>query len=580
MGFTRRQLIIRGAAGGAAVTLGRALPSFGAPVPLAPYVDALPIPAPMPAFARDAAGNATAFRVGATEIGHKLHRDLPAAKVWAYGAWNGGSGVTGASWPGPTMIVRRGVPVNVSYYNGLPATPLFAETDQLILRHIADTAHVPIAQIPPVRLLTHLHGGHISAAADGNPHHTPLLDELLPGESRTVTYANDQAAALAWYHEHSLGITRSNVYAGLAGGYVITDPASGAANLPAAAQDIPLIIQDRLVDPATGALVYPGPGVPAGRAWIPEFFGDLAVVNGKVWPYVEVEPRIYRLRLLNGCNARFLNLRLFANVSGSLTPTQIGTDLGWLAAPAAVRDVTLAPAERADIVVDFSNLAGQDVELRTMPLPPGVVSPATPLARSGIMQFRVRGTRRTGMAPTLPARTSLPATTTVVVHTMEEVMDPANGAPLMALLDGKLFHDPMSAADRIKNGAVVDWLLVNVTADTHPIHLHLVDFEVVSRQRLDVKRYLSRLATFRADPAWMSKPMPDPAPFLTGKASGPAASERGPKDTVRANPGEVTRIRARFKVPNGTPLPAKYVWHCHILEHEDNDMMRPYDVVA
>jgi FtsP/CotA-like multicopper oxidase with cupredoxin domain len=450
--------------------------------------------------------------------------------------------------------------------------------------------------IEPVRITTHLHGGHVSAAADGNPYRVPLDEETLPGQTQSVRYANDQGAALAWYHDHALGITRSNVMSGLAGGYLITDPDDAATGLPPLARDIPLILQDRLIDPQTGQLVYPGPGLPPGREWIPEFFGDVMLVNGGIWPELVVRPRTYRLRLLNGSNARFYNLRFVASTDGLMSVTQIGTDLGYLPEPARTKEILAAPAERCDLIVDFSGLAGQTVELRDTILPPGTVSPASPLPRRGIMRFTVSGATASDPVPSLPVPPSSPEADRRIVRTLEEVMDPAASFPLMALLDGKMFHDPLSAADRIRNGTTVEWDLVNLTADTHPIHLHLVDFEVVHRQKLDVRRYLEALAASRTDPedpssvwdpvlregydGWMSEPLPDPDPFLRSRVVRAPATERGPKDTVRANPGEVTRIRATFRVPDDAPLPARYVWHCHILEHEDNDMMRPYRVVS
>ena len=576
--ITRRALLQRGLAGGLGVALGpRLTPAFGSRPALTPYRDPLTVPAALPPFATSASGAPTEFRVGLAQISRQLHSELPGpADVWAYGGWNG-SAVVGASYPGPTLVVRRGVPVTVTYFNRLPAGALFPESDPVILDHLRAGGHA--GAIPPVRVNTHLHGGHISAAADGNPHHVPLAHEITPGGSQTMTYANDQRAALAWYHDHAVGITRSNVMSGLAGGYLITDPGDGASGLPEGAFDIPLIIQDRLVDPATGRLVYPGPGLPDGRTWVPEFFGDVVLVNGGIWPHLVVEPRKYRLRVLNGSNARLYNLRFFASVDGALRVHQIGTDLGYLAEPVATRDVLCAPAERCDLIVDFTYLAGQTVELRDMRLPAGVVSPASRLQRAGIMQFRVEGTRVKRPLPTLPAPTPKLTATRRIVRTLEEVMDESNDEPLMALLDGKLFHDPMNAEDRIADGTTVLWEIVNLTADSHPIHLHLVDFEVLDRQSIDVRRYLAALAARREDPAWMDAPHPDPAPYLIGKATRAPATERGPKDTVRADPRLVTRIKATFKVPAGTPLPAKYVWHCHILEHEDNDMMRPYEVV-
>ena len=241
------------------------------------------------------------------------------------------------------------------------------------------------------------------------------------------------------------------------------------------------------------------------------------------------------------------------------------------------------------MLVDFRQLAGQRVELRSMPLPKGTVNPATPLARREVMQFRVAATPAGGnVTPSLPNQPAVApdAGARVITHTLEEVMGPAG--PVRVLLDGKKFTDPLSPDDKITDGDTVFFDLVNTTADTHPIHLHLVHFSVVSRQRFDVRGYLAALNAARpgwnaldhtGPDAWMSQNVPSVSPFL-GKLGTVDPNERGYKDTVRANPGDVTRIAAKFEVPAGQTLPARYVWHCHILEHEDNDMMRPYQVVA
>ena len=607
--LTRREFIARGAAGGVVLTVPFAPRALGAQPPLTPYVDKLVIP-PVLTPATASSGVPKSYKVAAVAVNQRLHRDLPRkTPMWGYADYRTGTPV-GACSPGPTMIGMRGTPVQVTYTNKLPSTPLFGEDDPLILHHIAEAAGVSMSSIPPVRINTHLHGGRISGNADGNPYATKLSGELTPGKSKTVTYLNDQAEALAWYHDHAVGITRRNVYSGLAGGFVIADPESPVTGLPGGEYDVPLIIQDRELEmdalgALTGRLSYPGTMMmPApGRTWVPEFFGRFAMVNGKIWPYMEVEPRLYRFRLLNGSQSRFYALRLFSTVVGAVPFRMIGTDLGWLSTddrnPLPVQRILLAPAERADVLVDFSDLAGSRVVLRDNPLPAGTASPAPPMHQDGIVQFRVAGSKRSVSFPTLPSPTKAPTAARKITHTLEEVIDPATAMPKFALLDGKLFHDPLQAkatnaagatvagADVVKAGQAVMLELVNLTADTHPIHTHLTDFRVVSRQAIDTKAYQAALDAQRTgwdpvahtgDTAWMGKLLPNPSSYVKDGSRAADAIENGPKDTVRANPGEVTRIVGTFSLPAGVSAPQKYVWHCHILEHEDNDMMRPIEV--
>ena len=543
--LTRRQVLTRGAAGGLGLALARGatLPAYAATPRLAKFVDAVPVPGNgWPVIDLRAGGAAT---IPLRQASFKVHRDLPAARMWAYG--NGG---TQSTYLGPTLLVEKGVPVDVTYRSDLPATPLFP----------ADPRLVP-AGAPAVRTNTHLHGGHIAASSDGNPYATPVSGELTPGATQTQTYENSQPGALLFYHDHALGITRTNVYAGLAGGYLIHDAAEDALNLPSGAFDVPLILQDRTFT-KTGALSYPA-------AWAPEFFGDTVLVNGRAWPFMNVQPRKYRLRLLNGSNSRFYHLRF----SRPVTVHQIGGELGLLPAPVRVTSILIAPAERADVVVDFSRQAGQRVVVTDTPLPAGTVSPTRPLG--DVMQFRVAA--GTAADPSsLPSNLggSAPNLTAGVRRylTLDEVMG-RGGKPVTALINNTHFHHPdgtvVAPTETPALGATEQWDILNLTADTHPIHVHLVNLQVVERQPLDLAAYMPRLDAARAagDPGTVLAPT---AAELIGAPVRPPAWERGPKDTVRANPGEVTRIRATFDKPG------RYVYHCHILEHEDNDMMRPF----
>ncbi len=531
--------------------------SLGAPKP--PPLGEFTTPLPLPAKATPIAPNQYEFMLAETT--QQLHPSFgPVTKVWGYG-----DGTHATSYPGPTLELQRGTPVNVNWTNGLPQNHLLPVDTRLTHEETDDP-----------QTLTHLHGGFVSAAADGNPAVTPGFSA---GATQAVSYANAQAAAPTWYHDHVLGMTRLNVLAGLAG-FAITRDANdtgaepNGAGLPGGGYEIPLAIQDRSFDDG-GQLSYPTQPPPLGP-WVPEFFGDNVVVNGAVTPFANVEPRKYRFRILNGSNARIYNLQ----IEGAPPMSQVGTDLGLLIQPVAIKGVVVAPGERADVVVDFAKLAGQNVVVRNVALPAGVVSPAPKLTT--VMQFRV-GTSVTSPGPaTLPATlpgepVNLPKNGFAAQRnvTLEEVLD-ASGDPVRLELDGKKFDDPVDITP--KEGTVEEWRFVNLSADTHPMHTHLTRFQVVDRWSFDVAAYTTDAKAAQA----AGQPNPDPMaakykPRLVNR--GVAPEERGWKDTVRSNPGQFTRIRVKFDLPPGATAPQRYVFHCHILEHEDNDMMRPYDVM-
>jgi spore coat protein A len=520
-------------------------------VSLTPFLDELPIP---PAL------TGATQRLTLRQTTHRFHQSLSAVPVWGY---NGGTKTGG--YLGPTIVAQRGTPTTVSYVNRLPTKHLL-NVDPTIVQ-MKGRSNVP-------RILTHLHGGHISASADGNPYANA---DFAPGTTQRVRYANDQEAALIWYHDHALGITRLNVMAGLAGAYLVRDSidngtggnftAFGGGTLPSGDYEVPLVIQDRAFA-KDGRIKYPA-------QWTPEFFGDVVCVNGKVWPFKNVEPRKYRMRILNGSNSRFYNLQL----TGGATMTQIGTDGGFLLAPVPIPKLLIAPGERADVVFDFTGTSG-NVHLIDTALPTTTVSPATPLQRSEIVRFVVGATVSVPDGP-LPTqlRTRAYSVPGAVARerflTLEEMMAGIN--PTMLMLNGMDFAT-MPVTERPRRGETEIWTFVNLSADTHPMHVHLPQFEVLERRQLDVAGYQAALTAARnaaGGPVDASGQLvnPNPGPFLGAAQELVDANEKGPKDTVRANPNQITRVRVNFDIRG------KYVWHCHILEHEENDMMRPLDVV-
>jgi len=469
-------------------------------------------------------------------------------------------------YPGPTIDVRRGEPITVRWMNELAAggraLPHLLPVDRSI--HIAHTKSGPPSGVP---IVTHLHGGHVESQSDGDPEawFTPQFAERGPAFAKeSYRYDNDQEAATLWYHDHALGLTRLNVGAGLAGFYFIRDDREDALGLPAGAHEIPLVIQDRSFT-ARGELFIashpehagaPDPSIQA------EEFGAAVLVNGMMWPFEEVEPRRYRLRFLNGSDSRFYALTFEPRLPFVL----IGTDGGLLESPVVLDQLVLAPAERADVIVDFSHSAvrGKTVLLRNSaptPFPSG--DRPRPQTTGRVMAFRVgagsvrdesRIPDRLRREPLADLRPTAQIRELVLLERKDE------HGRLKTLLgtvrDGaKTWHDPVTEDPLL--GSVEAWDIYNTTADTHPIHVHLVHFRVVGHRGFGGETEENgALKEIR----WLG----DERPLGT--------DERGPKDTVRVPPKTRTRIIARFD------RPGRYVWHCHILSHEDHEMMRPFVV--
>jgi spore coat protein A, manganese oxidase len=508
------------------------------------------------------------------QISKKLHPQLPPTPLWAYDDGSGLAGQDGSF--GMAVVAKTGTPIKVSFTNKLPATyPSWIPVD---------TRLTPLGS--QVRVMSHLHGGFVAAASDGNPTITP--NGFGYGQTQTVSYPNQavpllsngrlsqeggQPASLLWFHDHGMGTTRLNVFAGLAAAYLVRDQFdTGAepnpAGIPGGPYEVPLVIQDRQFN-ADGTFLYPTSSIP-GVTWIGEYFGDVMLVNGKVWPFLEVEPRLYRFRILNGCNARILDLTM-----SGVPMWQIGAEGGLWDVPVPVKALVLAPAERADVVADFRGLAGQTLTLKNSNPPSPVVTPAPPL--TSVMQLRV-GTKVTQQGPTtipkaLPGRAAnLPAPSAKRFITLNEA--DIDSPEWELTLNGTGFDDA-PATETPTVGTTEDWYYINLTGDTHPMHLHLVTFQVIGRVPFDAERYTEdhEVEGAQGVPGGI-----DPTPYATGPMMPPDPTERGFKDTVKANPGTFTIIRAKFELPTGVKAPQTYVHHCHIVEHEDNDMMRPFAV--
>jgi spore coat protein A, manganese oxidase len=577
-------------------------------------------------------GGTDDYRVAARQFRQQvLPHGMPATTVWGYGSVDDPDSF---HTPAFTIEARHGRPVRVRWINGLvdgdgdfrphllpvdptlywanpPGGPAGRDSEPSF-------GSTPGPYRGPVPIITHLHGAHSFDHSDGHPEawylprarnipsgfarhgtfygffrdRSPLGDRWRRGDA-VFEYPNDQTATTLWYHDHALGMTRVNVYAGLAGFYLLRGGPGSLPNgvLPGPAPrrgdhrrkryyEIPLAIQDRSFN-RDGSLFYPrsreffddfaGPYRPDSDVppiWNPEFFGDAMMVNGRTWPVLRVEPRRYRFRMLNGCNARFLILTVASHptrrpAEAALPIWVIGSEGGFLRAPVELDRVLLGPAERADAIVDFTGLR-PGTELYLLNLGPDepfgeLTDPPEPFANprttGQVMKFRVVPLHSRDTS-TPPDRLELPALEVLgaASHTRrlslnEKATTLPFGGPVEAQLgivdgDGPRpldFDDPLTEQPAL--GATEIWELHNFTEDAHPIHLHLVQFMVVDRRTMD-----------------------------GGPAHGPEPAENGFKDTVIAYPGQITRVKARFD------RSGRYTWHCHILEHEDNEMMRPFQV--
>ena len=632
MRTTRRQILKIGLAGGAGAA-GYALLGNGwaqaatGTLTLASFTQPLQVP---PVLNMTGGGS---YTLTATHLTQQLHPRLPRpTNVWSYRSSSAVdvNAVPYKGFLGPTVVVQKGNPVTANYVNDVEAT--YGPVPWLPC-----DKNFTVTNDDKVRLLTHLHGGFVHGDMDGNP----AIDMgYLKGETQTVWYGNEQSGGLVWYHDHGMGNTRLNVWAGLAGAYVIRDNddtgfAGNTNGLPVGygagpgQYEVPLVFQDRsFVNSATsGDMLYPTfpqtgvqgssglagmPPYPYGALngpWTAEAFGDEGLVNGLVAPFFNVEPRLYRFRCLNGCNARILDLQMAGGLVGGLkaaTPPPmwiIGNDGGMLPAPVKIKTLTMMPGERYDVLVDFTGYTGK-VQLKNTNLNGFYTSPAPRLV--DFLQFNLGAAVTDNTNNTLPTTlvggnsAKLPTATSVRRIDMFEmnagamnwwmgligtggvtgrdVDVPAGGFPdrIRPAWNANTFHQEIG--ERPAEGSVQEWDFVNNTADSHPMHMHLVQFQVVHRRKIGAA---PPLAEGTLVPLW----------------------ERGWKDTVAVHPGQITRVRAKFDLPTpaavGPPTgyveagtghynlqPATatrgpeakrcFVYHCHILEHEENDMMRPF----
>jgi spore coat protein A len=497
------------------------------------FVDPLPIPAvAVPTYSSKLRENELFYHIKMKQAYHKFHSHFPPTAIWGY---NG-------TYPGPTFMVPKDVTIKVKWDNQLPRKHLLP---------VDHTLHGTM-DTPDVRTVVHLHGANVESDSDGHPEAWFSKDYKFTGPKFTkevYEYTNHQAGGTLWYHDHAIGITRLNVYSGLAGFYLIRDFLEERLNLPKGPYEIPIMIQDKSFN-KDGSLFYPDNATPPVDNPIPStpsfFFGNTIVVNGKVWPYLVVEPRKYRFRILNASNVRAYELKLD---NGGVFH-QIGTDLGLLHHPVELSSFILEPAERMDLIIDFSKYKGQEIFLmNNSPAPP---SPGIEF----IMKFIVDDELSCPDNSTIPEElmpfhkiNPASATKERTLH-LDETTD--HYGRVLHLLNNKTWDEP--ATEKPKLDSIEIWHLVNHFDFPHPIHLHLVHFEILGR-KVFTEDDFDENGNYKFDLDSLNPPLD---------------YERGPKDVVRTDPGQVTSIIMHFKEHYGD-----YVWHCHILEHEDNDMMRP-----
>jgi FtsP/CotA-like multicopper oxidase with cupredoxin domain len=467
----------------------------------------------------------------------------------------------------------------------------------------------------PVPITVHVHGAEVQSTSDGAPNtwftpngiHGPDYYSKVPTQANAAVYEypNSQLPTTIWYHDHALGLDRLNVMAGLAGFYLIRDKHDTvASHLPSGKYEIPIAIQDRTFN-TDASIFYPSDGnnPDVHPYWIPEFFGNAIMVNGQTWPNLNVEPRQYRFRLLEGSNARFYTFSFWDQNTGRVLPfTQIGGDGSYLPYPVTTTELTFAPGERLDIVVDFTGIDVGDkiimMNSANAPYPDG--DPVDPATTGQLMQFTVVPAQGDVHHKTIPNKLidmkMLVPDTPTAIHTLYEVE--GLGGPLEVTLDGQSMMAPVSEMPRV--GSTQDWIFVDTTMDVHPMHMHLVQFQLIKRQTFDSMAYTM---DWIAANGGQEPPFANPTVninidnYLTGIPKAPQPNELGWKDTMKVYPGEIAEVRIRWAPldaqvtgPNA-PYPGLnlypfdptvgpgYMWHCHILEHEENDMMRMYMVM-
>jgi spore coat protein A, manganese oxidase len=538
--------------------------------------------------------NTSQYEIVMKQITHDFHPDLKGVPVFTYGD----------SWPGPVIEAEVSKPVRVSWFNGLAGkklkTLMFTDTRQGMEEdHMLDLSHNGV----------HLHGARVPWSSDGHPDHI-----FHPNEGRVFYYPNEQAASTLWYHDHTMDVTRLNVYAGLFGAYLLRT-ADEKTLLPHGEREIALVLQDKSFTPDGKQLYYtqevkPVAGSsPQAFEVTPEFIGDLPVVNGHIWPTATLAPQVYRLRLINGANTRVFHLSVSEpqDHNAKIPMTVIGTEGGYLPKPVHAMNLLMATGERYDVLLDLRGKANQTFILRNnagIPYSPGAAIKASD-ACDELLRIRVTASNATStedvslpadlLDAVLPLRidpkpndlhrgefdainAAIDAVSPAVMkknmrvgsrkfklrrfkleeYQLKMPTQPKGVRSPTVLINGKSWKT--AKEEKIKLDDYEVWEFMNTTPDTHPMHIHLVQFQVMGRNDLDITAMPKQ-----------SEELPEPQ-RINGYNNTVKHLihhyEQGWKDTVCCHPGQSTRVMMRFDGYMGD-----YVYHCHILEHEDMGMM-------
>lgn len=527
----------------------------------------------LPKLRKISFANGKKLTIGVYKIKQKLHRDLPPTTLYAYGTT-----ARTASYPGPTLEAIQNVTSHIRWENHIHDKEHMFTVDPTVMWANPKKGGVP--------MVVHLHGAETAAVSDGYPDawYTAFGDTGHAYTTKDYQYPNQQSPTMLWYHDHTFGITRLNILSGMAGLYIIRPKEKLPAWIPHKNYEVTLFLQDKALY-NDGRINFPTVGLSLRNHphWCPEYFGDVILVNGKAWPYLVVKPRKYRFRLVNGGNARVFELSLSTHKTGFI---QIGTDGGLLEKPMYVSSLIAAPAERLDFIIDFSLVAGEDIILKNsalVPYPDG--DPAfTPPSTQSIMKFKVKKFDKDDApnSPAIPAMLRKPdpvislENATWRTNTMIEIAD-EDDFPTGSLLSNLTWMDPVTDIPYL--GSTEIWEFINLTPDAHPMHIHLIKFKVLNIQPFNLTLYEEK-GCHRFEHSYRG-----PGSCITEDPLEPKAYHAGWKDTVIALPGYITRLVLHWSPEYGGEFPfdatAKpgYLWHCHILDHEDNDMMRPIQML-
>lgn len=583
--ITRRQFVYGGGAAIAAPFIGSGAANaqllvFYSPW-CTPYQDPLVIP-PVRSGDQD---------LPMAEASHQFHSSYPRSTTWGYG---------GQSYHGPTVQAFQGVPLSLNFPNRLGRHALAANVDTTLHHMSPDDITAPRANV-------HLHGHLSRPNHDGHP-----FDTYRRGGTRIYRYDNTESARHFWFHDHSAGLTRLNVAAGLSSQYLCRDVFDTGApgnplGLPAGEFEIPLQIQDRMFD-ASGHLTYRFTPLTLPDRWSGTWAGDRVAVNGVVWPRHSVARALYRLRILNSSSARTYEL----NVRNQAPMYVIGSELGLLNTPVAVSSLKIMPGERYDVLIDFRAVrAGTRIELRNTAAPPLVDAVLGAMVVPQVMAFDVG--QALGPVATVPVRLRggpnqppliipPPAPTVRRIMTLRQLIDLERIFPPIKMSLNNVGFDT-SYVDIAKTGTTEQWDVVNTTEAEHPIHVHMANMRLVQRQAFNGIGY----ELFNPPPPFGTQWRPSPDPYVYGSVTRAIGYEDAPKDTIIAKGFSVTRFLvtwpstatlgfdpdAQYEAGSDVvPDPAGgeevhsdhdhhglvggYVWHCHMLDHEDHDMMLPF----